>query len=96
MKNWLIEVGLKTMGPSAVRGAILGIAGWLLAREGALSAFGIISDAAAHTTTIYWDKVSIALIAALPAIGAAVIKMTQHQGTQVIQNVTQPKEETPQ
>ena len=92
MKEWLLEVGVKTFGPSAIRGAILGISGWLLAKEGALSAFGIVSDAAAHTTIIYWDRLSMALIVGLPAIIAGVIKATQHQATQII---TKPKEEAP-
>lgn len=92
MKDWLINFGLKTFGPSAARGAVLGIAGWLMARENLLSAFGVVSDAAAHTTIIYWDKVSLALIAALPAIGAGLIKVTQRQTEKAIQPKT---EETP-
>lgn len=85
MKDWLINVGLKTFGPSAIRGGVLGLAGWLMARENLLSVFGVVSDATAHTTTIYWDKLSIALIAALPAIGAGLIKVTQ----QTIQSKTE-------
>ena len=93
VKDWLLEVGVKTFGPSAIRGAILGISGWLLAKEGVLSSFGIVSDATAHTTTIFWDKLSVALIVGLPAIIAGVIKTTQHQATQLI---TKPTEEKPQ
>ena len=69
---------------SAIRGAILGLSGWLLAKEGALTAFGIVSDAAAHTTTVYWDKLSSALVIGLPALIAGVIKLTQHQATQLV------------
>ena len=83
MKDWLINIGVKTAGPSAVRGAILGLSGWLIAKNGLLSAYGVVSDAAAHTTTIYWDKCSIAIVAALPAILAGVIKLTQHQTTAI-------------
>lgn len=92
MKDWLINFGLKTFGPSAVRGAILGLAGWLMARENLLTAFGIVSDAAAHTTTLHWDQLSLGVIALLPAIGAGLIKVTQKQTTQAIQPKT---EETP-
>jgi len=83
MKDWLLNVGLKTFGPSALRGAILGIAGWLMARGNMLSSFGIVSDAAAQTTTIHWQQLSIAVIAAFPAVLAGLIKMTQHQVTAV-------------
>lgn len=92
MKDWLMEVGVKTFGPSAIRGAILGVSGWLLMKNNALAPFGIVSDAAQHLTTIYWDKLSVAAITALPAIIAGAVKMVQHQGTQVIQSaVTPPK-----
>lgn len=95
MKDWLIEAGLKTFGPSAIRGAVLGISGWLLVRSDMLDKFGIVSDAAQHITTIHWDKLSMAAIAALPAILAGAIKLMQYHGTQAVQAVTQPKGETP-
>src|SRR5262245_41349917 len=50
LKVWLVEVGVKKMGPSAIRGAILGLFGWLMTKEGLLASFGIVSDATAHTT----------------------------------------------
>ena len=84
MKEYLLEVGLKTLGPSAIRGAILGIAGWLLVKNDLLAPFGIISDAAAQTTTIHWKDLSTASIAALPAVIAAVIKLFQHHTTTII------------
>lgn len=68
------------MGPSAIRGAILGISGWLIAKDGLLSQYGVISDSVAHTTTIYWDKLDMALVLAVPAVLAAVIKMVNHHG----------------
>lgn len=78
MKTWMWEIGLKKLGPSAIRAAILGIASWLIAREGFLTSYGIVSDAAARTLTIHWDQVSSALIVGLPAIIAVLIKLTQH------------------
>jgi hypothetical protein len=97
MKNWLVEVGVKTFGPSAVRGAVLGIAGWLMAKEGMLAPFGIVSDAVAKTTTIYWEQLSAAIILGLPALIAGIVKLTQREGEKVVTKVTQPKPEgTPQ
>jgi hypothetical protein len=90
MKDWLIRLGLNEAGPSAIRGAILGVSGWILVRNGALTHFGIISDVAAHTTTIHWDQLSVAAIASLPAIIAAVIKLFQVHGENVINVIKGP------
>lgn len=89
-KTWLIEIGIKTAGPSAIRGAILGISAWLLAKENVLSAYGIVSDAALHTTTIYWDKVSVALVLGLPAAIAAIIKVGNKHANTAIKSVATP------
>jgi hypothetical protein len=93
--DWLEKVGLTQFGPSAVRGAILGIAGWLLTKNGMLSHWGIVSDAAAHTTTIYWNELSVAAIAGLPAVIAGVVKLLQYHGTNAINAVSQPQGEPP-
>lgn len=84
LKDWLVEVGVKKMGPSAIRGAILGLSGWLIAKQGLLATYGVVSDAAAHTTVIYWDKLNVALVALLPAMLAAAIKLANHQASQAI------------
>jgi hypothetical protein len=82
LKDWLIDVALKQMGPSALRGAILGAMGWLAAHNGWLDPFGV--HTANGVTTIEWAKVSMAAIAGLPAVGAAVIKALNYHGTQFI------------
>lgn len=84
LKGWILEVAVKKMGPSAIRGGILGISGWLLTRNNFLEPFGILSDAQAHVTIINWDKLNIALIALLPAVLAAVIKLLNHQGQELL------------
>ena len=45
VKTWFMEIGLRQLMPSAIRAAVLGVASWLIAREGMLSAYGIVSDA---------------------------------------------------
>ena len=92
MKNWLLEVGLKTFGPSAVRGAVLGIGGFLAAKSGALEPFGVLYDTATHIVTIHLDKLNLAFVALLPALGAGLIKVTQKQTTDIVKPKT---EETP-
>lgn len=84
MKAYFIEVIVGKLGPSAIRGAILGAIGWLVAKNGLLAVYGIVSDASAHTTTIYWDKLSLFLITGLPAVTAAVIKLLNHHADQAI------------
>jgi hypothetical protein len=87
MKDLLIRWGLQEAGPSAVRGAILGAAAWLAAKNGMLEPFGI--QTINGVTTIVWAKVSIAAIAGLPAIAAALIKLFQYHGTNVVKSMTQ-------
>jgi hypothetical protein len=89
LKTWAIEIGLKKLGPSAIRAAILGIASWLIARDGLLTSYGIVSDAAARTTTIHWDAVSSALIVGLPAVIAVIVKLTQHTTTAAVTGAPQ-------
>ena len=84
LKEWVIEVAVKKLAGSAIRAAALGILGWLMVRNDLLVTWGIVSDAAAHTTTIYWDKLSGALIVGLPALIAIVIKLFQHTATSVV------------
>jgi hypothetical protein len=84
IKTWLIEVAVKRMGPSAIRGAILGICGWLVAKAGFLATFGIVYDGTTHIISVNLDKLNVALIALIPAVLAAVIKLVNHQGNQII------------
>lgn len=95
LKTWLIEMGIKTAGPSAIRGAILGISAWFMAKDNMLSAYGIVSNATLHTTTIYWDKVSVALILGLPAAIAAVIKVTNTHAAAAIKPSETPTQGEP-
>lgn len=87
LKQWLIEVAVKKMGPSAIRGAILGLFGWLMAKEGMLSSFGVVLDQATHTITIHLDQLNMVLVAGLPAALAAVIKMLNHHADTAVKAI---------
>jgi hypothetical protein len=87
--DWIIDILIKKGGPSFIRGAVLGIFGWILAKQGALATFGIIADQASHTITIHLDQLNMALIAGLPAIMAAIIKIVNHQASAVVTKATQ-------
>lgn len=89
LQTWIVEVLIKKLGPSAIRGGILGIMGWIMTRNGMLAQFGVVSDMATHTTTIHWDTLSTWLIAGLPAITAAGIKLFQHHTGAVITGTPQ-------
>jgi hypothetical protein len=89
LKTWIIEIAVKKLGPSAIRAMVLGAASWFIARENLLSAYGIVSDAAAHTTTIHWDQVSSALIVGLPAVIAVIVRLTQHTTAAVVTGAPQ-------
>jgi hypothetical protein len=95
LKEWIIEVAVKKMWPSAIRGAILGIVGWMVVRNDILAPFGITSDAIQHTTTIYWDKLQTALIVGLPAAVAAIIKLLNHHADSLFTQTVKPESTTP-
>jgi len=84
IKGWLIDVGIKKMGPSAIRGALLGLGGWVIAKHEMLVPFGISYDAATHIISINLDTANIALVALLPAIGASVIKLLNHHASEIV------------
>lgn len=84
IKQYFIEVIVKKMAPSFLRGAILGVLGWVLAKQGALVSFGIIADQATHTITIHLDQLNMALVAGLPAALAAVIKLVNHHADAIL------------
>jgi hypothetical protein len=88
LKGWLIDVAIKKFGPSAIRGAILGLGGFLAAKSGLLSSFGIVYDQATHILTINLDAISLLAVAGLPAVGAGVIKVLNHQADEAVKTVT--------
>ena len=92
VKTWFIEVGLKQMGPSAIRGGILGVVGFLAAKNGLLEPFGI--HTANGITTIEWAKVSLMAIAGFPAVTASVVKMLNHHADQAVKAALPPQGET--
>lgn len=87
LKVWFIEIAIKKFGPSAVRGAVLGLGSWVAAKEGLLAPVGIIYDTATHILTINLDTLSIWAVAGLPAIGAGLIKVLNHKGNEVVKKV---------
>lgn len=94
LKGWLVDVLLKKFGPSAIRGAILGLGGFLAAKEGVLSAFGIVYDKTSHILAINLDTLSLLGVAAIPALGAGLIKIINHEGNAIVKTVVTPTTES--
>lgn len=88
LKDWVIDVLIKKMGPSAIRAGILGLVVLLAAHQEVLVQFGIVYDAAARVITINLDKMNLGLVFLLPAVGGAVIKMLNHHADTVARKVT--------
>ena len=84
LKEWLINVAIKKFGPSAIRGAILGLGSFLAAKEGLLSTFGIVYDKTSHILTVNLDTLSLLGVAALPAVGAGVIIVLNHHADEAV------------
>ena len=84
IKLWISEVLIKKIAPSALRGAIMALTTFLVAHAGLLGNWGVVYDATTRTITLNLDKLSIALIIGLPAIIAAVIKLVNHTGNQIV------------
>lgn len=91
LKGWLINVVIKKFGPSAVRGAILGLTGFLAARHELLAPLGIVYTQTTNILTIDFNIMSIWAVAALPAIGAGIIKILNHQSNEAVKSMIQPK-----
>lgn len=70
IKSWIIE----TWGPSAIRGAVLGIGGILIAHAAVMAKFGVFYDAATHIVTIHLTTLSDFIIPIAVGIVAGFIK----------------------
>lgn len=82
-----MDVAIKKFGPSAIRGAILGLCGLLAARSEILAPMGIIYDQATRVLTVHFDQVSLWAMLLLPAVGAGAIKVLNHHSKEVVKTI---------
>lgn len=90
MKNWLIEIALKKMGPSAIRAGILAVAGFIAAKAELFSQLGIVYDAATRIITINLDQLNAGaalLLIGTAGAGGALIKLLNHQSTVAVKKM---------
>lgn len=78
LKEWIIEVGVKKMGPSLVKGAIAALVGIIAAHQGLLDAIGVSYDAPGRTIDINLDKLTIWLVAGGTGLITAIFTALQH------------------
>jgi xanthine/uracil/vitamin C permease (AzgA family) len=93
IKEWLIKVGIKKMGPSAIRAAIAALVGIMAAHAGLLSELGIVSDKALNTITIDLNKLTAWFSVTGIGIITAALAAAQHHGEQIVAKKEEIKSE---
>lgn len=85
MKTWLIEVAIKRMGPSAIRGAILAVSGFLVAKAGVLSGYGVNYDEATKTISVNLAHIESILTVLVASGGlAGLIKGMNYHAKEIV------------
>jgi len=84
IKLWLINVGIKKLGPSFIRAALAWVIALIAAHEGMLATFGIIYDKAANTVTLHIGTLEGWLLGAGLGVITAALTAAQHHTESVI------------
>lgn len=85
MKTWLLEVAIKRMGPSAVRGIVLAIGGFFVAKAGVLSGYGINYDETTRTISVNLAHLESVLTVLVASGGlAGIIKGLNYHANQMV------------
>lgn len=87
MKDWLIDVLLKKFGPSALRGAVLAVGTFLVAKHDLLAPLGIVYDQATHILTVNFDTFSMWGSILIVSSGAGLIKVLNHHADEATKAV---------
>lgn len=89
LKIWAIEVGVKKLGPSAIRAAVAGLVGLLVAHANLLEQFGIVYDSTLKTVTLHLDSLTTWLTVTGLGLITATLRAAQHHGEAVIKGAPQ-------
>lgn len=81
IKLWLVNVGVKQMGPSLIRAGIALLMGFLAAHQGLLTHFGVIWDASSKTLTLRVDTLQEWLLGGGLGLLTAFMTAAQHHTT---------------
>lgn len=94
LKAWLIEVGIKHMGPSLIRASIAWVVALMAANAGLLATFGIVYDKVANTVTLHVGTLETWLLGiGLGLITASLRAAQYHTGSAIVKAVTPPPPE---
>ena len=85
IKEYLIEVVIKKMGPSFVKGAIAWLCVYLGAHQGLLNSVGITYDAAGHDLNIDLDALGMWAFTIGSGAIMAMLTAAQHHASTAIQ-----------
>ena len=88
-KTWVVQVGVKKLGPSFLRAAIASIGLFMAAHAGLLSALGVVYDSVSHTITLNLDTLSTWVIAAVPGLITALLALIQHHTVAAVNGTPQ-------
>lgn len=78
IKLWLINVGVKQMGPSLIRAAVAWMVALVVAHQGALTGFGVVYDSSANTLTLHIGVLQEWLLGGGIGLVAAFLTAAQH------------------
>ena len=84
IKLWIINVGIKKLGPSFIRAALAWVIALVAAHQGILATFGIIYDKAANTLTLHLGTLEGWLLGAGLGVITAALAAAQHHTEAVI------------
>ena len=88
-KLWLVNVGIKQMGPSLIRAAVAWAVAIVAAHQGMLTTFGVIYDASAHTLTLHIDTLQGWMLGGGLGLITAFLTAAQHHTTAVVTGAPQ-------
>lgn len=96
LKIWLVQVGIKKLGPSLIRAALAWIVALFAAHAGMLATFGIVYDKVANTLTLHIGTLESWLLGVgLGLITASLAAAQHHTGEAIKKAVTPPSAEAP-
>ena len=79
MKDWLVNIGLQKLGPSAIRAALAAFIGIVLAHQGMLAKFGVVYDQASNTLSLHLSTLQEWCdVTGLGMIAAALMAIQHH------------------
>lgn len=78
VKTWLLEVALKKLVPSLLRGALAAMAAFLMAHANVLAHFGVSYDSAKEVLSVDFGTLKVILGSLMVGGIASALRLVQH------------------